>query len=625
MIADKSYLEKYLEENPWSLQFSQERQVEYLFRFTTRLAKETVWKYISDTSSFNRRLGFSEVKFTEKEGRIYGKGRFMLKLHDWEEFPWQWEHQSYFRFSRSFSSGLLSFARVHVAITDSPDGSSDITIYAGLVPSHFLYRALFILLKKRFEKKIRRLIENLEEKADESFFYYLNPQVAQPGARAGKKERKKINREKLDAARRDILELGTPAPVAEALVNFISSAPDEMVRRIRPRFLASRMDIDPDTLIMAMMHSCRAGLLAMSWDIVCPHCREVKASYTGLEEITDLTSCGTCSIDFTPASENTVEITFSVSPEIRKVRNRRYCSAEPARKRHILLQKHLARGSKYLLTLPAMEKRLQFRIHGKKYYGKLDLKPDGQMLNLYWDDISANRIIEAGPGSTVFISNTEDEGRGYVIELGEPDTEALRPSSLFTMQEFRDFFPDERVAPGFSMDMGTQNLMFINVSGSTAFYKEAGDSDAFISIKKYLSSSHHIARQFGGAVIKTSGDSILLAFSRPMDAVRAGIRILRNYGGSGDIPLSVKISLHRGRCIAVNKDSAIDFFGHAVNVAEKLQNTAGGGEMLLSEPFCREQTVAVYLAEKGYSRNYASTGINGAGEVRYLKIRVRKG
>jgi hypothetical protein len=261
---------------------------------------------------------------------------------------------------------------------------------------------------------------------------------------------------------------------------------------------------------------------------------------------------------------------------------------------------------------------------GKKYYGLLDLKKDAPLRNLYWDDISSSTIIETAPGSTVFLSNTEKSPAGYVIEHGENDASALRPSDIFSYQEFRDLYSSEAVATDLSIDIGMQNIMFVDVVGSTGFYGSTGDSRAFLTMRQYFASVHDIALEFRGAIVKTLGDGVMLVFDRPMNAVKAGIRMLKSFSGDGDIPLTVRVSLHRGHCLAVNLDSSIDYFGQAVNVTAKLQNFTGSGEMTLSESFAGEHSVNRYLSEKGYTKNFAQAMISGAGSIGYLKIKVRR-
>lgn len=72
MILDKAGLEKYLAQNPWPIEFSQAKQVEYIYSFHIMLTREKAWKYLSDTSGISRRLGLKKVTYTEKNGSLYG-------------------------------------------------------------------------------------------------------------------------------------------------------------------------------------------------------------------------------------------------------------------------------------------------------------------------------------------------------------------------------------------------------------------------------------------------------------------------------------------------------------------------------------------------------------------------
>ncbi|HPS57765.1 MAG TPA: DUF5939 domain-containing protein [Spirochaetota bacterium] len=623
MIADKYELEKYLGENPWPLAFSQERQVEYIYKFHTELSREEIWKFLSDTSELNRSLGLKKISFTERDGKLYGTGSPGWYRAEWEEVPWQWEYPSDIKMSRIYSRGIASYVRIHYFIRKPAGSGNDICMYFGWVPSGFTGRILLKLSIRRFEKKFRSVIENLKPEIEEKPFFYLNPQIAEPKAGMNKKD-SPVDEGKLDRLKQDIINSGSPAPATEALVNFIRNAPDDQLYRIRPFELAGKFNTGRDDLLKTMLHACLGGLLNMSWDVICPHCRGVRERHALLREIGKTASCEICDIVFSPGSLNMIEIIFTINPEIRKVERVLYCSAEPAKKPHIVLQKHLQPGGNYLFILPQYEKRLRFRVHGKKYYGLLDLKKNAPLRNLYWDDISSSTIIETAPGSTVFLSNTEKSPAGYVIEHSEDDANALRPSDLFSYQEFRDLYSSEAVAADLAIDIGVQNIMLVDVAGSTGFYGDTGDSRAFLTMKQYFLQVHDIAMEYRGAIVKTLGDGVMLVFDKPMNAVRAGIRILKNFSGDGDFPFTVRVSIHRGQCLAVNLDSAIDCFGQAVNVAAKLQNFTGSGEMTLSESFASEHTVDRYLNEKGYTKNFTEARITGAGSIGYLKIKVKR-
>lgn len=135
MILDRSELEKYLEQNPWPLAFSQEKQVEYIYRFHTPLSREDAWKLLSDTSEINRRLGRPRVTFTERDGKIFGRCKPGWRTQEWEEIPWQWEYPSEIRMSREYTGGIAAYVRIHYFLKSAADGGTEVFMYFGWIPS----------------------------------------------------------------------------------------------------------------------------------------------------------------------------------------------------------------------------------------------------------------------------------------------------------------------------------------------------------------------------------------------------------------------------------------------------------------------------------------------------------
>ena len=90
------------------------------------------------------------------------------------------------------------------------------------------------------------------------------------------------------------------------------------------------------------MYATRAGLLTISWDVICPHCRGTRLEIGTLYDVPSKSNCEACEIEYENDSENSIEITFHVHPSIRNVANVFFCSAELAKKPHIKLQKYLA-------------------------------------------------------------------------------------------------------------------------------------------------------------------------------------------------------------------------------------------------------------------------------------------
>lgn len=86
--------------------------------------------------------------------------------------------------------------------------------------------------------------------------------------------------------------------------------------------------------------------------------------------------------------------------------------------------------------------------------------------------------------------------------------------------------------------------------------------------------------------MKTIGDAVMAAFQRPLDAVRAAIAMqeqidqFNDEHGRRDIVL--KIGVHRGPSIAVTLNETLDYFGHTVNVAARVQGLADADELFVT-------------------------------------------
>ncbi len=86
----------------------------------------------------------------------------------------------------------------------------------------------------------------------------------------------------------------------------------------------------------------------------------------------------------------------------------------------------------------------------------------------------------------------------------------------------------------------------------------------------------------------------MAAFNRPEDALEAAVEIQKKFAGNQEskVPLTLRISLHRGICLAVRLQSNIDYFGDAVNYAAKMQSVVGSGQIGLSDDFASQPGIA---------------------------------
>ncbi len=152
---------------------------------------------------------------------------------------------------------------------------------------------------------------------------------------------------------------------------------------------------------------------------------------------------------------------------------------------------------------------------------------------------------------------------------------------------FRELFETETLSLRESLSVGQVCIMFTDIKGSTALYDRLGDSAAYGLIRDHFDILFQRVEQNNGVIVKTIGDSVMASFKRPVDGVAAAIAIQAAFAGYNRREglrneILVKIGLHAGSTIMVNLNNRLDYFGQAVNMAARIQGTAGGGDIVIS-------------------------------------------
>ncbi len=328
-------------------------------------------------------------------------------------------------------------------------------------------------------------------------------------------------------------------------------------------------------MLRAALHATRRGVLTLSWDVVCPHCRAARLEARTLGDVPAQAQCEPCGVDFAATGLDALEATFRPHPTVRRPQPRLYCAAEPAKKPHIALQRVVAPGAAETVGARLPDGRYRLRVKGEKGY--------------------AVRDLAAGAGLT--LENPGPGEKTFVLERSELDLDALRPGDLFAFQEFRDLFTEESVGQDLQLEIGVQTILFTDLIGSTRFYEEAGDAAAFAQVRRHFVKVFEVVRRHDGAVVKTIGDAALGAFQRPADALRAAVELQEWFNGRNpQTALRIRISVHSGPCLAVNLNSAIDYFGSTVNLASKLQAAVEAQQIVYTDAVAADPEAKTYLA-----------------------------
>ncbi len=83
---------------------------------------------------------------------------------------------------------------------------------------------------------------------------------------------------------------------------------------------AAKHGLDEERAIAAFLHAARLGLFELSWNVLCPGCGGVLDAGATLKTVNhDEYACGLCASGYKPTLDEMVEVTFTVSPRVRRI------------------------------------------------------------------------------------------------------------------------------------------------------------------------------------------------------------------------------------------------------------------------------------------------------------------
>ena len=134
-------------------------------------------------------------------------------------------------------------------------------------------------------------------------------------------------------------------------------------------------------------------------------------------------------------------------------------------------------------------------------------------------------------------------------------------------------------APSTKVRQGT--VVFTDLVGFTEYTALRGDDEALalLSLQERLVRA---ALPAEARIVKELGDGLLLWFSDACEALNTSLRLQQRFeaeSAESELPLWVRVGMHSGRPTPRGED----LVGHDVNVASRVVDVAGPGEVLLSD------------------------------------------
>lgn len=411
-----------------------------------------------------------------------------------------------------------------------------------------------------------------------------------------------------------ILRQSADAGIVDAIERLIRDAPDHELNRINAIAFAAKHGFDEDHVIAAFLHASRLGLFEMSWNVLCPGCGGVLESGMSLKSVNrDEYSCALCSAGYEPTLDEMVEVTFTVSPRVRKIaahdpdtlplheyaRQIFWCSGvdlpedfERMMDEIVLDAVELPPGERAIMSLqlPA-EFVIVFEpvTHAAQF---IDVQGEPtrerQSLSLVINETHPQKetlVMRPGPLRISIENRTNRRALPAVWVAGNELHHMLkqrRPfltaKRLLTNQTFRDLYRTDTLDIDQRLKITSLTFLFTDLKGSTQLYERVGDLVAYDLVRAHFQVLHEIVASESGAVVKTIGDAVMATFPTPDHAISAALRMreamqsLNEQHGSEDLLL--KIGIHEGPCLAVTLNDRQDYFGQTVNIASRVQGLA---------------------------------------------------
>ncbi len=598
----------------------------YRYRRERHFAKPAaaIWPFISDTARLWELCGFAPYRFEERvdgEGRVrrFANGKVGPLPVRWEEGSAEWRENRRLSQVREYRNGPIRRWEWSCELVAEGEGCrlvvTGMAEPAGLLGFVGKHAGVFDAEFSKSMPVIERLIRESEGPA-------LVPgwsarDLVEPPAR-----------QRLDALAAELVRDPASHGLATNLINFLRHAPIVDLRSIRPMALAKLWSVSPDHAVELFLAAARNGIVAMGWDLLCPRCRGAKSRVSRLHELPKGAHCSSCNIDYERNFSRNVELTFHPEPWIRPLPDGEMCMLGQGSTRHVKFQGEVPAQSAKIFDLSLVPGPYRFRTveAGAEVDGEIGADGVVPMLVARGRDI----LLEGANGrDELAIRNESDRPLVFVVEDRNSAQDALTGERVIAMPAFRRLCPEQLLRAGDNAEIGWIAIMFTDLKGSTELYDALGDAAAYNLVRDHFAFLSDRVQRNHGFVVKTVGDAVMAAFSRPDDAVRAALAIQNDVasfnsargGGTSATPIVLKLGLHAGSCIAVTTGDVLDYFGAIVNIAARLEHQCRGGEVIVSEAVAKDAETEATLADLERLEEIAMLrGVSAP--VRYVRVAV---
>jgi len=439
--------------------------------------------------------------------------------------------------------------------------------------------------------------------------------------------------------------------VVDLLERMVRDAPDPALNRMNALELAARAGLAEERVIAGLLHAVGLGMLELTWSVMCPSCAGVLSANKSLKTLNSPQySCGFCAAGYETTLDNLVEVTFTVSPRLRKIaahtpdelpladyyRQMFWSSAidlpddlEKLLREVTLDAIDLPPGERAILSLnvpvgtlivfdPVTHAAQFLDVKGEEASARQNLSVTFNKVQVPADTVA----LRPGPVRLTLENRTDDRVLPAVW-VATPALDAflsrrkpfLTAKRLLTNQTFRDLYRTDALAIGQRLKILSLTFLFSDLKDSTALYEHVGDLVAFDLVNEHFRLLQEIIASERGAVVKTIGDAVMATFETPDRAIAAAIRMREAMSDLGaerqHQSLRLKMGIHEGSCLAVTLNGQQDYFGQTVNVASRVQGLAASRSIVVTESVVENAETRALLEANGLEPTHRTVALSG--------------
>src|SRR5882762_5920369 len=447
------------------------------------------------------------------------------------------------------------------------------------------------------------------------------------------------------------LRQSADAAVVDMLERMVRDAPDHALNRMNALDLAAREGLDEERVIAALLQAVGLGLMEMTWSVMCPSCAGVLSANKSLKTLNRAQyNCAFCAAGYDTSLDNLVEVTFTISPRVRKIAAHSPDQLSPAEYyrqvfwssaidlaadpekllREVTLEiVDLPPGERAILSLqvpkgtvivfdPVTHAAQFLDVSGEEtrerqnlsvIFNKVQVPVDTVTLRPGPLRLALENRTDARVLPAVWVANqTLDD----LLKRRKPILTATR---LLTNQTFRDIYRTDTLAIGQRLKILSLTFLFSDLRDSTGLYERVGDLVAFDLVNEHFRLLQEIIASERGAVVKTIGDAVMATFETPDRAIAAAIRMREAMSDLGaerqHQSLGLKMGIHEGSCLAVTLNGQQDYFGQTVNIASRVQGLAASRSIMVTESVVENAHARALLETNGLKPTLKRVALSG--------------